>query len=161
MSEFEDRLQKAIDRGRKSRDTADQEAAGRAMSEEECKRLHAQYRLQLSEHIERCLQKLPDHFPGFRFETVVGERGWGAACSRDDVGIVDGVRRNLYSRLEMTVRPYSQLRVLEIWAKGTIRDREVFNRTQYQKLAEVDIKPLFDSIDLWVLEYAERYAAAR
>jgi hypothetical protein len=161
VTEFEDRLQKAIDRGRKSRDVADQEAAGRAMSEEECKRVHARYRLQLSEHIERCLHKLPDHFPGFRFETVVGERGWGAACSRDDVGILDGVRRNLFSRLEMTVRPYSQLRVLEIWAKGTIRDREVFNRTQYQKLSEVDVQPLFDSIDLWVLEYAEKYSAAR
>jgi hypothetical protein len=161
VTEFEDRLQRAIERGKKSRDVADREAAGRAMSEEECKRLHTQYRLELSEHIERCLHKLPDHFPGFRYETVVGERGWGAACSRDDVGILDGIRRNLFSRLEMTVRNYSSLRVLEIWAKGTIRDREVFNRTQYQKLAEADPQLLRESLDLWVLEYAERYASTR
>ena len=57
----------------------------RALSEEELKRLHSQYRLQLSEHIERCLSTLPGHFPGFRFETVVAERGWGAAVFRDDL----------------------------------------------------------------------------
>jgi hypothetical protein len=159
--DFDERLQKAIERGRKSRDAQDREAAGRAMSEEECKRLHAQYRIELSEHIERCLQQLPDHFPGFRFETIIGEKGWGAACSRDDVGVVDGVRRNLYSRLEIVVRPYSSYHVLEVAAKGTIRDREAFNRSQFQKLAEADPQPLRESVDLWILEYAEKYTAAR
>ncbi len=159
--EFEDRLKNAIRRGEHSRDAEAQAAAGRAMTEEELKRLHSKLRLELSEHIERCLQKLPDYFPGFRYESIVGDRGWGAACSRDDVGIVDGVRRNLYSRLEVTIRPYSALHVLEVAAKGTIRDREVFNRSQYQKLAQADPQPLAESIDLWILEYAERYAAAK
>lgn len=159
--DFEQRLQRAIQRGEQSRDAKDREAAGRAMSEEECKRLHSQYRLELSEHIERCLQRLPDHFPGFRFETIVGDRGWGAAVSRDDVGLGEGGRRNLYSRLEIAVRPYSALHVLEVGAKGTIRNREVFNRNQYQKLAEADPQVLRDSIDLWIFEYAERYSAER
>jgi hypothetical protein len=159
--DFEQRLQRAIERGEAHRDAKAREAAGRALTEEECKRLHAQYRLELSEHIERCLQQLPDHFPGFRFETLVGDRGWGGAVNRDDVGLGDGGRRNLYSRLEITVRPYSSLRVLDIAAKGTIRNREVFNRNQFQKLAEADTQLLRESIDLWIFEYAERYAAER
>jgi hypothetical protein len=159
--DFEQRLQRAIQRGEASRDAKEREAAGRALSEEECKRLHSQYRLELSDHIERCLQRLPDHFPGFQFETIVGDRGWGAAVSRDDVGLGDGGRRNLYSRLEVTVRPYTALHVLEVAAKGTIRNREVFNRNQYQKLAEADPQVLRDSIDLWIFEYAERYTAER
>lgn len=159
--DFEERLKKAIRRGEHARESEAQAAAGRALSEEELKRLHAKYRLELSDHIERCLHKLPDYFPGFRHESIVGDRGWGGACSRDDVGIVDGVRRNLYSRLEITVRPYSPLHVLEVAAKGAIRDREVFNRSQYQKLSQADPQPLRESIDLWILEYAERYAAAK
>ena len=159
--DFEQRLQRAIQRGESHRDAMAAEAAGRALTEEECKRLHAQYRLELSEHIERCLQQLPDHFPGFRFETIVGDRGWGGAVSRDDVGLGDGGRRNLYSRLEITVRPYSTLRVLDVAAKGAIRNKEVFNRNQFQKLAEADTQLLRESIDLWIFEYAERYAAQR
>lgn len=159
--DFEQRLQRAIQRGEARRDAEAREAAGRALSEEECKRLHARYRLELSEYIERCLHQLPDHFPGFQFETIVGDRGWGAAVSRDDVGLGDGGRRNLYSRLEITVRPYSSAHVLDVAAKGTIRNKELFNRSQYQKLAEVDPQPLRESIDLWILEYAERYSAER
>jgi hypothetical protein len=159
--DFEQRLQRAIQRGESRRDAEARAAAGRALSEEECKRLHAQYRLELSDYIERCLQKLPDHFPGFRFETLVGDRGWGAAVSRDDVGLGDGGRRNLYSRLEITVRPYSSAHVLDVAAKGTIRNKEVFNRNQFQKLAEAETQALRDSIDLWILEYAERYTAER
>lgn len=158
---FEDRLKRAIERGEKSRDAEATAAAGRAMTEEEFKRLHSKYRLELTEHIDRCLLKLPDYFPGFRHETMAGERGWGGSCYRDDVGIVDGVRRNLFSRLEIVVRPYSALHVLEVNAKGTIRDREVFNRAQYQKLTEADPQTLGEAIDLWILEYAERYAAGK
>ena len=159
--DFEQRLQRAIQRGEQSREAKEREEAGRAMSEEECKRLHTKYRLELSEHIEHNLQQLPDHFPGFRFESIVGERGWGAGVHRDDVGLGDGSRRSLYSRLEITVRPYSALHVIDVAAKGTIRNREVFNRNQYQKLAEADAQALRDAIDLWIFEYAERYSAER
>lgn len=160
--DFEERLGKAIERGQRRGDAQAEAQARAAHSEEEFKRLHAQYRLELSEHIEQCLSKLPDHFPGFRFEAVVGDRGWGAAVSRDDIGFSsDGQRQriNLFSRLEMTIRPFSSYRVLELTAKGTIRNKEVFNRSHYQRLSEVDPTTFREMIDLWILEYAELYAA--
>jgi hypothetical protein len=130
------------------------------MNEEELKRLHTQLRLELSEHIDECIGQLPDHFPGFRKETVVGDRGWGAAVSRDDLALApDGHRKNVYSRLEMSIRPYSSAHVLELLGKATIRNKELFNRSHYQRLAEVDPATFRELIDLWILEYAERYAA--
>ena len=159
--DFDERLEKAIARGEKVREAQEREAAGRALTEEEFKRLHATLRLDLADHIEKCLQKLPDHFPGFRWESIVGDRGWGAACSRDDVALGDSGRRNWYSRLEVTVRPYSAAHVVEIAAKGTIRNKEVVARSQFQKLAESDVQSLRDAVDLWVLEYAEKYATAK
>ncbi|MCH5375592.1 MAG: hypothetical protein JJ992_16600, partial [Planctomycetes bacterium] len=130
------------------------------MTEEELRRLHSQYRLQMSEHIESCIRRLPNYFPGFQFETIYGERGWGAACKRDDVRVTGpGQRTSLYSRLEMTVRPYSPLHVLELTAKGTVHNRELFNRQHYERLVDVDASVFLDMIDAWVLEFAELYAA--
>jgi hypothetical protein len=157
--EFERRLQRAIERGQRKGDARAQASAQQAENEEELKRLHSQYRLELSEHIESCLRQLPDHFPGFRYETVVGDRGWGAAVSRDDIGRGrDSGRSTFFSRLEMTIRPYSPYHVLELTAKGTIRNKEVYNRTHYQRLTEADPKTFIEMIDLWILEYAELYA---
>ena len=53
MSNFEDRLSKAIERG--SIRGADRAQAERKqqMNEEELRQLHTRYRLQLSEHIEK------------------------------------------------------------------------------------------------------------
>jgi len=157
--DFEQRLSKAIERGHRASDEKAKAQREQAVSEEEFKRLHGQYRLQLSERIEQCLRKLPDHFPGFRYETIVGDRGWGAAVSRDDLGLQGaGRRQNLFTRPQMTVRPMSSYHVLELAAKGAIRNKEVYNRTQYQRLTEVDITSFFELIDLWVLEFAEMYA---
>ena len=158
---FEERLNEAIQRG-KHRGTAKQaEAAAQAMSDDELKRLHNQYRLQLSEQIEQCLQKLPHHFPGFTYETIFGERGWGAACRRDDIRLSRGGKRNNdYSRLEMTIRPFSSYHVVELAGKGTIRNKELFNRTYFEKIEEADIVKFSELIDLWVLEYAELYSAS-
>ena len=83
--EFQDRLQKAVRRGQQRSERRDREAAEKALNEEELKGLHTQYRLDLSEHIEKCVRQLPNHFPGFKLETIFGESGWGAAVSRDDV----------------------------------------------------------------------------
>ena len=158
--DFNERLQRAIDRGARSRDAKAREAAAKALSEEECKRLHSQYRLEVSEKIETCLQQLADHFPGFKFESVVGEKGWGAAISRDDIDLYQGQgRTNFYSRLEMVIRPYGSHHVLDLAAKGAIRNKEVFHRNQYQLLSEVDLDSFQELIDLWVLEYAELFAA--
>lgn len=157
---FEERLNEAIQRG-KHRSTAKQAAAeAKAYSEDELKRLHNQYRLQLSERIEQCLEKLPHHFPGFTFETIFGERGWGAACRRDDLRLSRGGKRDTdYSRLEMTIRPISPYHVVELVGKGTVRNKEIFNRTYFEKIEEADIEKFSELIDLWVLEYAELYSA--
>jgi hypothetical protein len=159
--DFEQRLEKAIERGHRASIERAEAEAQRALSEKELQRLHQQYRLQLSEHIEVCLRQLADRFPGFRFQTVVDERGWGAAVNRDDLRLQPGQpRRTCFSRLEMVIRPLASSYVLELMAKATVCNREFFNRSHYQQLAEVDTASFIELIDLWVLEYAERYAAA-
>jgi hypothetical protein len=158
--DFDKRLEKAIERGARMSSERSRAAEQQAINEEELKRLHSQFRLQLSEHIEECVRQLPDHFPGFRYETIVGDRGWGAAVSRDDLGRSrEGHRENFFSRLEMTIRPYSSYHVLELTAKGTIRNKEVFNRSHYQQLTEADPTTFSGMIDQWILEFAELYAA--
>ena len=67
---FEDRIKKAIQRGERRRDARAEEARAEALNLDEIKRLHSQYRLQLSEHIEKCVEQLTGHFPGFKFETI-------------------------------------------------------------------------------------------
>jgi hypothetical protein len=160
MTKFEERLQKAIKRGRKAGRARAQAEAEKALSEQELRRLHTGYRLELSEHIENCLKSVPNHFPGFRFETIHSDRGWGAAVSRDDVSVSSqGKRANRYSRLEMSIRPVTQYFVLELTAKATIRNKEYFNRTHFEKLGDVDLASFNELIDRWTLEYAELYAA--
>lgn len=157
---FDERLQKAIQRGQRRSEAAQREAAAQALSEEELKRLHTQYRLQLSEQIEQYIQQLPHHFPGFTYETIYGDRGWGAACRRDDIRLLPGGRReNDYSRLEMTIRPFSSYHVVELAAKGTIRNKEVFSRNYFERIADADPVKFAELIDVWILEYAELYAA--
>lgn len=156
---FEDRLQKAIERGQRTSASQKEAELAQQMTEEQLKRLHSQYRLQLSEHIEQCLKKLPRHFPGFQFDTVVSDRGWGAAVNRDDVDLTNQNRRSLFSRLEMVVRPFSSAQVLELTARGTIRNKEIFNRSHYQLLLDAAPDSFMELTDLWVLEYAEMYAA--
>jgi hypothetical protein len=160
MSDFEQRLKKAIERGQRAGTARARARAEKVLSEQELHRLHTQYRLELCEHIEQYLKKLAGHFPGFQFETVVSDRGWGAAVSRDDVELGSGRRRtNYYSRLEMLIRPASKYHVLDLTAKGTVRNKEIFNRNHFQPLADVDPSSFAEMIDLWVLEYAELYAS--
>ncbi|MCI0360871.1 MAG: hypothetical protein L0211_20530 [Planctomycetaceae bacterium] len=156
---FDDRLKAAILRGQRRGDAAAHEAAAQAMSEEDFRRLHSQVRLKLSDHIEACVNKLPNFFPGFQYEMMYGDRGWGGACFREDLRLARGQRTNEYSRLEVTVRPYSAAHVLDLAAKGTIRNKEVFNRNYYEELADADAEKFRELIDLWVLEYAELYAS--
>ena len=159
--DFEQRMQRAIQRGQNRRDEKARTERAKALSEEEFKRLHSEYQLRLSEHIENCVQKLPNHFPGFRYETIYGDRGWGAACYRDDVGPgAGGKRENFYSRLEVTIRPFSRYHVLDLAAKGTIRNKEIFNRNHYEELADADPDKFAELIDIWVLEYAELFSAS-
>ena len=157
--DFEQRLERAIERGRRQSQNEAQTAAQQAMNEEQARRLHTKYRLELCDYIERCLKRLPDYFPGFRFESIASDGSWGAAVSRDDVHRSEGGRANAFSRLEVTIRPYHPYQVIEIAAKGTIRNKEVFSRNQFQRLAQVDTHTFMEVIDQWTIEYAELYAA--
>jgi hypothetical protein len=158
--DFDQRLERAIERGQRKRSAEDRVRAERAMTEEDYKNLHSKARLELSEHIEACLKKLSDYFPGFDFESVVGSDGWGAKISRDDItsGAGKGLSR-LYSRLEMLIRPYTPSHIVELVARGAIRNKEVLSRAQFQLIDQFDQEAFSDLIDQWVLEYAEKYSA--
>ena len=159
MTDFDERLKRAIDRGQKARAAEGQAEGQKQASEEELRRIHSQLRLSLSEHIEGCLRKLCDHFPGFEYSTVMNETGWGARITRDDINLVRGAQRNLYSRLEMLVRPFSYAHIVEVTTKGTIRNRESLNRNHFRFLVEADLAALKDVVDGIAIEFAEQYSA--
>ena len=83
---FRERLQRAAERGKQTRAAQLNEEAAKALSDEECRRRHSQYRLTLTEYIENCLREMADNFPGFRLESVMDESGWGGVASRDRSG---------------------------------------------------------------------------
>lgn len=158
--DFEDRLKQAIERGQQSRSARTKAEQQKTLSAEELRNLHSSARLNLSDHAETLLRKLADHFPGFRFETVVDEDGWGARISRDDVNLGRGIRANQYSRFQILVRPYSEkAKIVEVVAKGAIRNKELLNRSHYQFLAEFDEPRFKEVVDLWVLEFAEQFSS--
>ena len=162
MADFEQRLAKAIQRGHRASDARARAEAEKALGEQELQRLHTQYRLELSEHIETALRKLAQHMPGFQFESVVNDRGWGAAVRRDDFG--GGSKRgrtDYFSRLEILVRPLSEYFLLELVAKGTVLNKELLNRSHYERLTEVDAASFHEMVDRWTLEFAELFSAKR
>jgi hypothetical protein len=157
---FDSRLQRAIQRGEQTRAEAGRAAAARRLSAEEQKSVFSRTRLQLVERIEECLKKVSDHFPGFSYQPVMRDDGWGASVARDDLAVQREGSKTLYSRLEITVTPLGSAGIIELVAKGTIRNREAFHRRNYQRLEQVDVVSFNELIDLWVLEYAEMYAAS-
>jgi len=158
--DFQERLERAIERGQRLGNARAEEEAQRVLTEKELQRRHSQARLQFCEHIECCLHQLADRFPGFRFETIVDSRGWGAAISREDLRLRRAQpRQTCFSRLEMLISPISPSLILDLTVKATVCNREILSRSQYQHLAELDMQAFTDMIDLWGLEFAERYAA--
>lgn len=157
---FRDRLQKATERGRRARDAERSAAAAQALSEEECRRLHSNLRLTLCDTIESCLHELAENSPGFEVETVVDSAGWGSTAKRDDVGLAGRRSDNFFSRLQIVVGPYNKYHVLDVTAKGTVRNKEAFSRNHYQKLDDVDLEQFQHLIESWVIEYAEAFAAS-
>ena len=156
--DFNSRLESAIQRGKQRAEMSASQQRQQELSEEELKRLHTSYRLALSERIEAAVHRVADHFPGFRVESVFGDEGWGTACYRDDLRIEAGRRTNQYSRLEIVIRPLSHLKVLDIKGKGTVMNRELFNRKHFAEICNVDISEFEQLIDAWAIEYAEVYA---
>ena len=158
--DFSERLEKAIRRGQHARDEQDRAAQKKTLSEEDARNRHSAARLNLSDYVEDCLRKLCEHFPGFRFETIVNEKGWGAKINRDDLKLGGGRRENQYSRLEVLVSPFdTETKIVAVKAKGTVHNKELVNRSHFQYIAEFDEDGFRESIDLWILEFAEKYAA--
>ena len=157
--DFQSRLQSAINRGKRRGDLGAEKKKANELSEDELRRMHTSLRLSLSERIEKAIHQVADHFPGFREESLFGEVGWGAACYRDDLKITGGRRENQYSRLEMMIRPLGDAKVLDLKGKGTVMNRELFNRSYYMPIADVDADEFEQLIDTWSIEYAEQYAA--
>ena len=157
--DFNFRLESAIARGKQRAQQKADETRQKELSEEELRRMHSSFRLSLSDRIEAAIAHVADHFPGFRQESLFGEVGWGAACYRDDLRIEAGRRSNRYSRMEMVIRPYSDLKVLELRGKSTVWNRELFNRHHYVPVQEVDIEEFNQMIDAWAIDFAEMYAA--
>ena len=161
MSEFEDRLKNAISRGANRAESLYSEAERKRLEAEELKNAHSKYRLELSDRIEIVVKKLIDMFPGFRYQSVFNDSGWGSACVRDDLVIEKGSRTNKYSRFEIVVRPVNEFNVLDIQAKGTIADKELMTRSLYQPLGQVEVEKFLKAIDDWAVSYAELYATKR
>ena len=63
MNDFEKRLERAVERGHQVRQNKNQEAIEKALSEEELRRVHNEYRLELSEYIDQCISRLPQYLP--------------------------------------------------------------------------------------------------
>jgi len=159
--EFEQRLKRAIQRGEQAKAATDRADLARYLSAEELKTRYSSGRIEVSEHIEICLRKLVDFFPGFNYASIIDDTGWGAKVIRDDLSLKPGkAQESLYSRLELVVTPRNWADILEVVGKGTIRNREVLNRRYYQRLVELDLPTFKEQIDAWVVEYAEQFAAA-
>lgn len=156
--EFLSRLETAIQRGKHRAEAKNVRARRAELTEEELRGMHSNFRLTLTERIERAVGQVADHFPGFRLESVLGESGWGTACYRDDLTIEQGKRKTQYSRFEIVVRPFSDVRVLDVKAKGTILNRELVRRGHFVPIDEVDIEEFMELIETWSIEFAELYA---
>jgi hypothetical protein len=158
IMDFEQRLQRAIQRGQKQKEERGRERAAQEMSEDDLRQLHNSARLELSDRIERGLKQIADHFPGFEYQSVMDD-GWGSRISRDDFAVRGGTKSNLYSRLEMVVRPFSDAHIVELKAKGTIRNKEIISRNHFQFLKDLDLDTYGELIEIWLLEYAEKYSS--
>jgi hypothetical protein len=157
--EFSKRLESAIQRGKNVADRRASDERQREQTEEELRERHSEYRLSLCETIEKTINQLADHFPGFRAESVYDDDGWGSAAYRENLHIEKGRRTTQFSRFEIVVRPCTDLLVLDIKGKGTVNSREVFNNSHYCKLAEVELSDFEQCIESWSLHFAEIYAA--
>ena len=64
------------------------------------------------------------------------------------------------AELEMLIKPFSDAHILEVSTKGTIRNKESVNRSNFRFLREATEEGLTEVIDGIVLEFAEHYAAS-
>lgn len=159
MSDFDERMKAAIERGQRRNLSEKEQLEQQKAQAEQLRRTHTQLRVELSEHIESVLQKMSDHLPGFRYENVFGDAGMGAACWRENLVMNRGQRSTQYSRFEMVIRPFNEFFVVDLHAKGTIANREVFTRNHFQLISDAKTKDFNDLIDQWALSFLELYYA--
>lgn len=159
-NDFQNQLEAAIERGQQKSERESRSAKEQSLSSEEIRRRHNDFRLDLSDHIEQGLKQLAQHFPGFKYETIYGTRGWGGALSRDDIDRgPDGRTGTFFSRIEITVKPLNEFNLVNIAGKGTIRDKELLTWNHYDNISQADQAVFQKTIDRWILEYAELFAA--
>ena len=158
--DFEDRLKQAITRGQEHGTQRKSSEEQKQLSAEFLKNRHAEFRLVLSDYIEAGVRRLGEHFPGFEYETIYGDRGWGGAVFRDDITRgKTGKSGSFYSRLEISVRPLNEFHVLNISGKGTIHDKEYFSWNFFRDIPDVSIEEFKEKVDAWILVYAEKFAS--
>ena len=158
--DFEDQLKKAISRGQEHGSARKSSQEQKQHSEEFLKNRHAEFRLALSDYIETGVRKMTEHFPGFQYETIYGDRGWGGAVYRDDLKRGNtGRSGSFYSRLEISVRPLNEFNVVNVSGKGTIFDKEYFSWNFFKDIPEVTLDEFKEKVDSWILLYAEKFAS--
>lgn len=158
--DFEEQLKKAIGRGQEQGSVRKSSEEQKQLSAEYLKNRHAEFRLALSDYIESCIRRLTEHFPGFEYETIYGDRGWGGAVFRQDITRgKSGKSGSFYSRLEISVRPINEFNVLNISGKGTIHDKEYFTWNYFKDIPDVSIADFKEKVDHWILIYAEKFAS--
>jgi hypothetical protein len=162
MTDFDEQLKRAIQRGKVARSERAEQREEQQSQSDAARRKHQDARLALAEYIERALRKLVDHFPGFSYETIFGDRGWGGAIFRDDVSRRRGPANKedaaSYSRLELVVRPPGPYQVVDLLGKATVRNKELFARNIFEPIDTLDLSKFRQTIDLWVLEFAEKFS---
>lgn len=158
-NDFDSRFNSAIERGKTRQHQNQRDTRKGELSQEEIKELHMEMRLGLVDAIEQKIDRIIDAFPGFEPEALFGEMGWGWACFRDDLELRAGSRKNLFSRFELSIRPLSELGVLDLKGKATIKNREFFNHSLFRKIQEVDPAEFEQAIETWTIDYAEQFAA--
>ncbi len=158
--DFEKELKKAIDRGQQRSSNRLSSERQKAMTAEDIRNRHNEFRLNLSDYIEAGLKKLGRHFPGFEYETIYGSRGWGGAIYREDLARgPDGKSGAYFSRLELTVKPQNEFNVVNIAGKGTIKNKEMLSWNHFEDIEDVDADKFHEMLDAWMLQYAEQFAA--
>ncbi len=160
MTEFDEQLKQAIQRGMRTNLARQKEAEQENLNAEDLKRRHTEFRLAISERIEQTLGALINQLPGFEYENIYGDKGWGGAVARDELSIQRGRRSNVYTRLELTVKPFTELGIVNLMAKGTIKNKEMFTRRHHEPVSDAEMSEFLEMVDRWVLEFAQLYTAA-
>ncbi len=158
--DFEDQLEKAIQRGQQRNVKREQDRRRETLDADEIKRRHNEFRLHLSDYIEKSLKRLAERFPGFEYEIIYGGKGWGGAIHRQDLTRgPDGRAGSFFSRLELTVRPINTYNVVNIAGKGTIADKELFSWNHFEDIDESVFEAFEQKLNNWMLQFAEQFAA--